>query len=217
MMDISQALESTLLKADTKPDQIRHLCEEAIAIKVVGVCVPPYYVKDAVKILADTGILTVSVGGFPMGYQNSASKIEDMKRIIQDGADEVDVVAPIAAIKAGHWTYVDNQIKALAQMAHLKDKPIKLIIETGLLTRDEIEQVCELAVDARVNYIKTSTGMLGEGPTPEDIRFLRSILPVEILIKASAGIRTFDQAKAMIEAGATRIGTSSAGVILAGR
>lgn len=215
-MDISQALESTLLKADTKPDQIRHLCEEAIALQVVGVCIPPYYVKDAVKILEGTGILTVSVGGFPMGYQNSASKIEDMKRIIQDGADEVDVVAPIAAIKAAHWTYVDNQIKALAQMAHLKDKPIKLIIETGLLTREEIERVCELAVEARVNYIKTSTGMLGEGPTPEDIRFLRSILPAEMPIKASAGIRTFDQAKAMIEAGATRIGTSSAAVILAG-
>lgn len=217
MMDISQALESTLLKADTKPDQIRQLCEEAIALQVVGVCIPPYYVKDAVKILEGTGILTVSVGGFPMGYQNSASKIEDMKRIIQDGADEVDVVAPIAAIKAAHWTYVDNQIKALAQMAHLKDKPIKLIIETGLLTRAEIVQVCELAVDARVNYIKTSTGMLGAGPTPEDIRFLRSILPVDMPIKASAGIRTFDQAKAMMEAGAARIGTSAAAVILAGR
>lgn len=212
---LAATIESTLLKVDATLDEIHRLCDEAVQLELKGVCVPPYFVKEASRRLEGSKVLLVSVAGFPLGYSATSGKAEEIKRLINDGCDEIDLVAPVTAIKNGNWTYVSNEINSLSQITHLKDRPIKLIIEMGMLSPEEVREVCRIAEEAHVDFIKTSTGMLGPGPSAEDIRFLRSILAPITRIKASAGIRTRDKAVALIEAGAERLGTSSASAILA--
>lgn len=210
-------LESTLLKPETRTSDIHALCEEAIDLGLAGVCVPPYYVKEARRRVEGSPVRTISVAGFPLGYNHTAAKVEEIKKMCHDGVDEVDAVVHITAIRDGNWSYVENDLSAMVQIAHLKNTPIKLIIESGMLTPDEIRKVCQLAEQWQVDFIKTSTGMLAPGPDAQDIRYIKSQLArPETRIKASAGIRTAERALALIDAGADRIGTSSAAAILAG-
>lgn len=212
---LAAALESTLLKPETGLAEVQALCDEAVQLGLAGVCVSPYFVKEARRRLDGTGRKVISVVGFPLGYSYTAAKVEEIKKMVHDGADEVDAVVHITAVKDGNWSYVENDISAMTQIAHLKNVPIKLIIESGMLNPEEIRQVCGIAERWKVEYIKTSTGMLAPGPDAPDIRFLKGILHPGTRIKASAGIRTAAKAITLLEAGASRIGTSSAAAIMA--
>jgi len=206
---IAQYIEQTLLKPDTTKEQVKKLLEDAIQEGFTGVCIPPYYVKYSREILGDSPIKLVTVVGFPLGYQLISSKMEETKKAIEDGADEIDMVINIAAVKSGEYNHVKDGIEGVATFCRLKAKPIKVIIETCLLDDTEMLKVCEILEEIGVDYVKTSTGMNGEGATVENILKLREWLPSRIRIKASGGIKTLESARELVKAGALRLGTSS--------
>ncbi len=208
-MEINEYLEHTWLKSDTTPEKIQEICEEAKTYKFKGICIPPYFIKEAKAHLEGSDVKIVTVIGFPMGYSNTASKVEEIKRAINDGADELDVVINVAAIKAGNWSYVESDVESVTRITHLKGKVIKLITEVGFLTEEELERVCKIVTMFSVNYFKTSSGYTGVDTTAEMIKNIRAMLPADINIKASGGIRNLETAEAVIKAGATRIGSSS--------
>ena len=145
-----------------------------------------------------------------MGYSTTSAKVEEIKRAADEGADEVDVVVNISAVKNGNWNYVRNDIDSMTTAAHLKARQIKIIFETGLLTDDEIRRLCEICREVEPEFVKTSTGFNGPGASLKAVRLMRKILDgTPVKIKASGGIRTRKQAEKMIDAGAQRIGTSS--------
>lgn len=208
-VEIASSIDHTYLRADCSAADIKMLCREALIHGFKAVCIPPYYVTTAKRILQDSGIKVSTVIGFPMGYSTTGAKVEEIKRACNDGADELDVVVNIAAIKDKDWNTVKNDIDSITMITHLRGKKIKLIIEMGLLDEMEIVKVCDLANKAGVDFVKTSTGFNNTLTTPDDVLFLRNILPPSIKIKAAGGIRTQSDAIAMIQAGADRIGTSS--------
>jgi deoxyribose-phosphate aldolase len=208
-MNLASFIDFTLLKADCTPDDIRSLCERAIQHQFASVCVPPYYVKQAAEILANSPVKVSTVVGFPMGYSATPAKVEEIKKALDDGADEVDGVINICAVKSANWNYVRNDIDSMTTAVHLKGKVIKVIIETGLISLTELEKLCELSLEVKPDFIKTSTGYHGEGATVAVVQQLRDLLQGKIRIKASGGIRTADDAIRLVEAGAARIGSSS--------
>ncbi len=208
------AIEHTILKPDTSASDIERICAEAIKQEFKAVCVPPYYIDDAVALLADTGIEIATVVGFPMGYQSTMSKFEEAEDALAHGVDHLDVVVNIAAVKCGDWDTISNEMELLTKLAHREGKVIKWILETGLLSEIEIDLLCKLANDNKVDYVKTSTGMNGPGATPEVVAQLRKWLSPKIKIKASGGIRTLEEAAAVMAAGANKIGTSSGVAIM---
>ena len=207
-MSLARKIDHTILKADCTPEEIVQLCHEALENGFAAVCVPPYYIKQAVNILEDSMVSVATVIGFPMGYSNTPSKVEEIKRAIDEGIDEVDVVINIAAVKDGNWNFVKNDINSTTTAGHLKGKIVKIILETSLLTGEEIHKLCEICSEIGVNYVKNSTGFNG-GATTEVIAMLRHLLPENIKIKAAGGIRTREDAEKLIAAGADRIGTSA--------
>lgn len=211
MPDIAKSIEHTLLRPDTSLSDVRTLCEEAKKYGFAGVCVPPLYVRDSKRMLEDsaTKIQVVTVVGFPMGYAAIAAKSEEIKRATDEGADEIDAVVNIAAIKSGQWNHVANDIEALALATNMRGKSLKLIVECGLLTPEELAKVCELAAESRVAWLKTGTGFHGHPATPDMVRALRALAPESIKIKAAGGIRTRAEAQALLEAGADRLGCSA--------
>lgn len=209
-------IDHTTLKVDTKLKDIKKICSEAIEYDFFAVCVPPYFVQNAAMLLKNSKVKVATVIGFPMGYATTPSKAAEINQAINDGADELDVVVNVSAVKSGNWNYVHNDIKTMAIAAHMKGKSIKVILETGLLNRKEIKKLCEICAEVEVNFVKTSTGMNGEGATLEVVQFLRENLPKTIKIKASGGIRNLTKAIKMIEGGADRIGTSSGVKIMKG-
>ncbi|MCP3928422.1 MAG: deoxyribose-phosphate aldolase [Bacteroidetes bacterium] len=208
-MDIAKTIDHTLLKPDCTLDDIKSLCEEALQFGFASVCIPPYHVKGAVRHLDERALKVATVIGFPMGYSTTPAKVEEIKRAISDGAEEVDIVINICAVKSKDWNYVQNDIASMTRAAHLKGKIIKVILETGLLQKEEIIHLCEICASEEVDFVKTSTGLLGAGASVEIIQLLRSHLPEKIKIKASGGIRTLQDTKNMLLAGAQRIGSSS--------
>ncbi len=207
-MNLAPLIDHTLLKPDATPQAIDQLCQEAITHGFFAVCVPPFYVPRAARLLAENDVQVATVIGFPLGYAATAAKVEEIKRAIDDGADELDVVINICAVKSANWSYVRNDIDSMTRAVHLKGRRIKVILETNLLTEAEIQQVCDICAASGVNFVKTSTGFNG-GATVEMVTFLRNHLPNTIAIKASSGIRTPEMAEKLIEAGAKRLGTSS--------
>lgn len=208
-MELKQYIEHTTLKADTSLNAIKKLCKEAIDNEFVGVCVPPYFVKDAKALLKNTTVKLVTVVGFPLGYSTTPSKVEEVKKAIDEGADEIDMVINITALKNKDYAYVSNDISSLATLVHLKGAVLKVIIETALLTKKEKVKILEICDEIGVDYVKTSTGFAKEGAKVEDIELMRSKLSDKIKIKASGGIKTKQQAIALIKAGADRLGASS--------
>ncbi len=208
-VDIATMIDHTYLRADCSTADIKVLCNEALQYGFKTVCIPPYYIFQAKKILGDSRVKICSVIGFPMGYSTTGAKVEEIKRACNDGVDELDVVINIAAVKNNDWNMVRNDIESTTMISHLRGKKMKLIIEMGLLEEDEILKICEIATKLGVDFIKTSTGFNNTITTPEDISFLKSILPPSVKVKASGGIRTKADASAMLQAGADRIGTSS--------
>ena len=207
-MDIHKAIEHTILKPDCTIDDIRRLCEEALQYNFYGVCVPPYFVKDAARFLNEQAKV-VTVVGFPMGYSNVPAKVEEIKRALDEEADEIDAVVNICAIKSNNWNYIKNELDSIARAVSMRGKVLKLIIETGLLTKAEMKQVIKIAEDNDIQFIKTSTGFHGDGATVEIVKFLRENLNPKVKIKASGGIKSFEMAEKLLHAGADRIGTSN--------
>jgi len=209
MEDLNIYIEHTNLKPDATHQDIIRLCEEAVEHKFYGVCVSPYHVQLAKKTIKKEPVKVITVVGFPFGYNTVASKVEETKKAIIGGADEVDVVMNIAAFKSGDDATVLNDLQAVIMACHLQNKVAKVIIETALLTKAEIEKACRLCVDSEADFVKTSTGFASSGAKVEDIELMRKILPAKVKIKAAGGIKDHETAVAMVNAGAARIGTSA--------
>lgn len=208
-MNIASKIDHTLLRADTSKDEIIKLCDEAKEYSFAAVCVPPYWVRECKNQLRDSKVKIATVVGFPMGYSATPAKVEECRRAIDEGATEIDMVLNIIALKAGDYNYLKNELTSAGTIVQLRGGKLKVILETGLLTKEEIIKACELCSKLSVDYVKTSTGYTDKGATVEDVKLLRAHLPKSIKIKASGGIRSKAFVEELIEAGADRIGTSS--------
>jgi len=171
--------------------------------------VPPLYIKKAKQFLGDTSVKVATVIGFPFGYSAIEAKIAEVVLSIVDGAAELDMVINISAVKNGDWQFIANEINTILPIIRNKEKIIKVIIESGVLTNDEIIKCCELYGAAGVDFVKTSTGYAEKGASVETVQLMRQHLPEHIKIKASGGIKTYAFAKQLIDAGADRLGCSS--------
>ena len=217
MENLNKHIEHTLLKQDAKLEDFIKLFNEAKAHKFLGVCINPAYVKLAKENLKDNDVKVVTVIGFPLGANRSDVKAFEASKAVEDGADEIDMVINVTAIKSKDYDFVVNDIKAVK--AACKDKPLKVILETDLLEKDEIKKACELCVEAKADLVKTSTGFVkgGVGAKAEDVKLMyETVSPYGLKVKASGGIRDKETAIKMIEAGAERLGTSSGVKIVTG-
>ncbi len=205
-MDLRKYIDHTILKPEATSKDICQLCSEAAEYQFAAVCVNPCYVELAAHLLAETKVKVATVVGFPLGANLSSVKAFEAKQAILQGADEIDMVINIGAAKAGLWDEVLTDIKQVVEAAD--GCIVKVIVETALLTEDEKKQVCQVVLVSGAHYIKTSTGFSSGGATLVDIHLFKAIVGDQIGIKASGGIRTQEDAVAMIEAGATRLGTS---------
>lgn len=215
MIDVAGIIDHTALKADTSKDSIRVLCEEARANKFKAVCVNPTHVRYCSELLKDTEVKVATVIGFPLGANTPQTKAYETKDAIAMGAHEVDMVINIGALKDGDLDLVKADIEAVVVAADNKAL-VKVIIETALLTDDEKTKACQLAMEAGADYVKTSTGFSTGGATLEDVRLMRSVVGDKLGVKASGGVKDYKTSVAMMEAGATRIGTSSGVEIVKG-
>jgi deoxyribose-phosphate aldolase len=208
MKNINRFIEHTILKPDATQKEIEKTVEEGIEHHFRGVCVPPFWVKSARKLIGISDLQLVSIAGFPFGYNQTEVKLAEIRQAVEDGADEVDIVWNLSAFKSGmSWVKVD--IARCAQFLHDRNKIIKVIIETAFLSAEEIKLACEISEDAGTDFVKTSTGFASSGARVEHIRLMRSVLPSHVGIKAAGGIRNYETAIEMIQAGADRLGTSS--------
>ena len=213
--NIARYIDHTLLKANATEDQIRKLCEEASEYQFASVCVNTCYVPLAAELLKGSGVKTCCVVGFPLGAMSTEAKAYEAADAVKNGAEEVDMVINVGAIKSGNWDYVKKDIERVVKASHDRAL-VKVIIETCLLTDEEKVMACTAAKEAGADFVKTSTGFSTGGATVEDIRLMRETVGSEMGVKASGGIRTYEDAAAMIEAGATRIGASSGIAIVEG-
>lgn len=212
MNNLAAYIDHTLLKVDSTESDVRKLCEEAVQYQFASVCVPPFFVSQAHQFMENRGsqgVKVATVVGFPLGYSSTPAKVEEIKRAIDDGADEIDAVINLCAVKSGQWSFVQNDIDSMCTATRLRGKKIKIILETGLLKPEEIRQLADILLQSGPDFAKTSTGFNGEGATLEAVQLLRECLGDKIAIKASGGIRSKDQAEAYIAAGVQRIGTSA--------
>ena len=207
-MSIASMIDHTLLKQDATGEQIDRLCAEAAEYHFASVCVNPYYVVRCVKNLKGTGVKVCTVVGFPLGATTMETKVFETLQDVASGAEEIDMVINVCALKSGHIRGVEQEIQAMA--AAVEGKAIlKVIIETCLLTDEEKVLACQIAKRCGADFVKTSTGFSTGGATVEDVALMRRTVGPEMGVKASGGIRDYAKAKAMIDAGASRIGASA--------
>lgn len=216
-VNLAKMIDHTLLKADATKDQVMKLLEEAKKYQFASVCINPTWVKTAAEFLRDTPEVKVcTVIGFPLGATTSEVKAFETKNAIENGADEVDMVINIGALKDQQYDLVEKDIKAVVDAAKGKAL-VKVIIETCLLTDEEKVKVCQLAVSAGTDFVKTSTGFSTGGATVEDVALMRKTVGPAIGVKASGGVRSLEDAEAVVKAGANRIGASSGVKIMNGQ
>ena len=215
-MQLNKYIDHTILKPTCLVADIEKLCAEAKQYDFAAVCVPPNFVKLAKEKLAGSTVQVATVIGFPFGYSATEAKIAEIILAMVDGADELDVVANIAAIKNGDWTAIADEINHIMPIIRSKGKVVKIIIESGILTDDEIIKCCDIYGIAGIDYLKTSTGYAEKGASVEAVKLFRKHLPYQVQIKASGGIRDYATAQSMIAAGATRIGCSAGVAIVSG-
>ena len=208
-IEIHQYMEYTHLAPTLTYADVDRMVREAKEYSFAGLCLPPFWVKKAKRDLGDADVQMVTVVGFPLGYQMTETKISEMQQAIHDGADELDMVMNISAFKSG-MPWVKIEIAKCASLAHQHHRLLKVIIETAYLTDEEVATACKLCADAGADYVKTSTGFASAGATEHHVRLLRELLPSNVGVKASGGIRSARQAITLIEAGADRIGASAA-------
>ena len=209
-MNLNKYIEHTLLKQDATKQDFEKLLHEAKEYDFKGVCVNPFNVAAAKKYLKDTNVKIVTVVGFPLGANVSEVKAFEAQKAVQDGADEVDMVINVSKLKDKDYDYIKHDIEAVK--AACEGRILKVILETDLLTKDEIKKACELCVEAKADFVKTSTGFVknGVGAKVEDVKLMsETVKPYGLGVKASGGIRDKEKALALIEAGADRLGTSS--------
>ena len=210
MKSLEKYIEHTLLKQDATKEDFEKLYDEAKKHNFLGVCVNPAYVADAKKSLKDSDVKIVTVVGFPLGASRSDVKAFETQKAIEDGADEIDMVLNVSKMKDKDYAFIKTDIETVKKAC--ADKSLKVILETDLLTTEEISKACEICVEAKADFVKTSTGFVknGVGAKVEDVALMAKIVkPHGLGVKASAGIRDKEKALAMIEAGADRLGTSS--------
>ena len=208
--DIASYIDHTLLRPDATADQVTQLCDEARSYGFAAVCVPPCYVQLAKERLGVGSLVKIAtVVGFPLGYQHPKVKFLETHQAIEDGANEIDVVMNISFFKSGKYKEVENELSDLAKFCHMREAELKVIIETALLTEEEIVKACSICTSAGADYVKTSTGFAAKGASVEHIKLMRRVLPSKMKIKASGGIRTTAEAEALLRAGADRLGCSA--------
>ncbi len=207
-MKIASIIDHTMLKADATAIEIEKLCNEAMEYNFKAVCVNPYYVEFAKSLLKDTEVKVATVVGFPLGASTKETKAFETVNAINNGADEIDMVINISALKNKEYNIVSEDIKAVVDSSNNR-AIVKVIIETSLLTDEEKIKACEIAKISGADFVKTSTGFSTDGAKIEDITLMRKTIGEDMKIKASGGIRDYKTASAMVEAGADRIGASA--------
>ena len=213
--EIAGMIDHTLLKPDATPAQVEQLCAEAREYQFCAVCVNPVNVAQVHDLLKGSGVKTCSVIGFPLGATTTEQKVFETRSVIEDGAEEVDMVLNNGAFKSGDDEAVRADVAAVAEACHAGGAILKVILETGLLSDDEKSRACKLCIEAGADFVKTSTGFGFGGATVEDIALMSgAVKEAGLGVKASGGVRDYVTACTMIKAGATRIGTSSGLVIV---
>lgn len=215
-MRIASYIDHTILKANTTTTEIKQLCKEALHYQFAAVCIPPYFVKHAVAFLVNSKVSVATVVGFPFGYSHYFAKTNEVHQAIADGAQEIDMVMHFAAFKNKDVTVLENEIKEISSLTQQNNIILKVIIESGLLTDEEIIWCCNFYQDFPVNFLKTSTGYASKGASVAAVELMRKHLPQHIKVKASGGIRSFEMARELLNAGANRLGCSASVAIVTG-
>lgn len=213
-MQLNSLIDHTVLKPTTRISDVEKCCTEAIQYGFAAVCIPPPFVKMAKKLLQDSSVKVGTVIGFPFGYSAIEAKIAESVLAMVDGADELDVVINLIALKNQDWAYLANEFNHLMPVIKKENKTLKIIIESGILTDEEIIKCCELYGVGEIDFLKTSTGYAEKGATIHAVELFKANLPGHIGIKASGGIRDYDFAHSLVQAGATRLGCSASVAIV---
>ena len=206
-MNYNKMIDHTVLKADTPLETVKRICDEAMEYGFASVCINPCHVAYCADYLKDSDVNVCTVIGFPLGANTSAVKAFETKDAIANGADEIDMVMNIGALKDKNYDLVRDDVKAVVEAAN--GTLVKVILETCLLTEDEIKKACELCVEAKADYVKTSTGFSTRGATIEDVQIMKAAVHGKATVKAAGGVRTHEDMVKIVEAGADRIGTSA--------
>lgn len=206
---VASLIDHTLLKPDAARAEVGRVCEEARAFSFASVCVNPYWVPLAAENLADSSVNVCTVVGFPLGANDTRTKLAEAQLALSQGAEELDMVQNIGALRSQDFQVVRKEIEDVAALVHAHGALLKVILETCLLSEPEKIRACTLAVDAKADFVKTSTGFSSGGATLEDVKLIRKIAGPSVGVKASGGIRTLEALRLMVSAGANRIGTSS--------
>ena len=207
-MDYAKMIDHTLLKPEATKEQVKNLCEEAVQYGFHSVCVNSSFVYYCTELLKDSDVKVCTVIGFPLGAMSTAGKAAEAQAAVADGAEELDMVIHVGMIKSGDWDYVKQDIASVVEAAGDKAS-VKVILETCLLTDEEKRKACMICKEAGASFVKTSTGFSNGGATVKDVALMREAVGSDMGVKASGGIRSFQDARAMVEAGADRIGASS--------
>ena len=214
-MNIAHTIDHTLLAPEATAEQIDNLCDEARQYEFYSVCILPRWIEHAKKRLGGSKVKVVTVISFPHGNDLSTSKALASQQAKNAGADEIDMVMNLGWAKSGDWPAVENDIAQVVKA--VKPNPVKVILETCLLSQDQIQEACQAAARAGAKFVKTSTGFSKSGATIEAVKLMKASVPPTMEVKASGGIRDLPTALAMIQAGATRLGTSSGAAIISGK
>ena len=206
-MNYNKMIDHTVLKADTPLETVKRICDEAMEYGFASVCINPCHVAYCADYLKDSDVNVCTVIGFPLGANTSAVKAFETSNAIADGAEEIDMVMNIGALKDKNYDLVRDDVKAVVEAAN--GTLVKVILETCLLTEDEIKKACELCVEAKADYVKTSTGFSTRGATIEDVRIMKEAVHGKAKVKAAGGVRTPEDMVKIVAAGADRIGTSA--------
>lgn len=206
-MNYNKMIDHTVLKADTPLETVKRICDEAMEYGFASVCINPCHVAYCADYLKDSDVNVCTVIGFPLGANTSAVKAFETRDAIANGADEIDMVMNIGALKDKNYDLVRDDVKAVVEAAN--GTLVKVILETCLLTEDEIKKACELCVEAKADYVKTSTGFSTRGATIEDVRIMKEAVHGKAKVKAAGGVRTPEDMVKIVAAGADRIGTSA--------
>lgn len=214
-MNYNKMIDHTVLKADTTKETVKRIFDEAIEYGFASVCINPCHVSYAADYLKDSDVKVCTVIGFPLGATTTATKAFEAKEAIANGADEIDMVMNIGALKDQNTDYVFHDIKAVVEAA--QGKIVKVILETCLLTEDEIVKACQICQEAGADFVKTSTGFSTRGATIEDVKIMKATVGDSMKVKAAGGVRTYDDMVKIVEAGADRIGTSAGCSLVEGK
>ncbi|MBS1766649.1 MAG: deoxyribose-phosphate aldolase [Acidobacteria bacterium] len=214
--DLAPIIDHTLLKAEATAEQVDRLCDEALAFRFASVCVNPAWVRQAVQRLAGSGVRVCTVAGFPLGATTAAQKAHEAAAALEDGAEEVDMVLAIGLARAGAWRAVRAEMDAVRSAVPKGHAVLKVILETCHLDGEQKAEACRAALDAGLDFVKTSTGFGPGGATAEDVALMRGVVGDAMGVKASGGIRDYEGAIRMVQAGATRLGLSASVAVARG-